>query len=204
VTTGTLGDVLYAGSRAAEPEQSWAALVESIARGDEFALHALYERAHRIVFTLCIRIVGRREIAEELTIDVFYDLWRTAARFDNAKDTVLSWIMNHTRSRAMDRLQFEVRKKQTYGADTRGYEGWFDPDGCAEMSERPNQLHRALAILSPEERRAIETIFFAGLTRSEAAARLQQSLDNVTAQIRSGLHKLRQTLGDTSGHFVSQ
>ena len=52
----TLGDVLYAKSKAPVPEQDWAALVQSVAAGDHLALHALYERAHRMVFTLVIRI----------------------------------------------------------------------------------------------------------------------------------------------------
>ena len=65
----TLGDVLYARSKARVPEQDWAALIQSIAAGDQLALHALYERAHRMVFTLVMRITANRETAEELTID---------------------------------------------------------------------------------------------------------------------------------------
>ena len=67
----TLGDVVYARSKAPVPEQDWAALVQSFAAGDQLALHALYERAHRMVFTLIMRITANRETAEELTIDVF-------------------------------------------------------------------------------------------------------------------------------------
>ena len=81
----TLGDVLYAKSKAPVSEQEWAALVQAIAAGDQLALHALYERAHRIVFTLIMRITANRETAEELTIDVFHDIWRRALRYDAAK-----------------------------------------------------------------------------------------------------------------------
>src|SRR3546814_6418775 len=66
----TLGDVLYAKSKAPVPEQDWATLVQAIATGDQLALHALYEMAQRIVFTLVMRITANRETAEELTIDV--------------------------------------------------------------------------------------------------------------------------------------
>ena len=68
----TLGDVLYAKSKAPVPEEDWAMLVQAIAAGDQLALHALYERTHRIVFTLIMRITANRESAEELTIDVFH------------------------------------------------------------------------------------------------------------------------------------
>ena len=60
------------------PEGEWVALVQSIAAGDQAALHALYERAHRPVFTLIVRIMANRETAEELTLDVFHDIWRRA------------------------------------------------------------------------------------------------------------------------------
>jgi len=110
----TLGDVLYAKSKAPVPEQDWAALVQSIAARDQLALHTLYEMAYRIVFTLIMRITANRETAEELTIDVFHDVWRRASRYDAANGTVLSWIMSQARSRAIDRLRFESRKKRSH------------------------------------------------------------------------------------------
>src|SRR5882762_5424518 len=113
----TLGDVLYARSKAPVPEQDWASLVQSIAAGDQLALHALYERAHRPVFTLTMRITANRETAEELTIDVFHDIWRGASRYDAANGTVLGWIMNQARSRAIDRLRLESRQKRNHGDD---------------------------------------------------------------------------------------
>ena len=100
----TLGDVLYAKSGVPTPEQDWARLVQSIATGDQLALHALYERAHRIVFTLVMRITANRETAEEVTIDVFLDVWRRAKSYDPANGTVLGWVMNQARSRAIDRV----------------------------------------------------------------------------------------------------
>jgi RNA polymerase sigma-70 factor (ECF subfamily) len=81
----TLGDVLYAGkSKAPVPEQDWVRLVHSIAAGEQLALHALYERAYRLVFTLVMRLTSNRETAEELTLDVFHDVWRRASSYDAA------------------------------------------------------------------------------------------------------------------------
>src|SRR5687768_8241553 len=111
----TLGDVLYAKSNAPVPEQDWAMLVRLVAQGDQHALHTLYDMAHRIVFTLIMRITANRETAEELTIDVFHDVWRRASAYDAENGTVLGWIMNQARSRAIDRLRFESRKKRTHG-----------------------------------------------------------------------------------------
>jgi len=104
----TLGDVLYATpGPAVESEARWVQLVRSVAGGDVAALHALYDRAHRPVFTLALRITCSRESAEEVTLDVFHDVWRRAWGYEPANGTVLGWIMNQARSRALDRLRFD-------------------------------------------------------------------------------------------------
>jgi RNA polymerase sigma-70 factor, ECF subfamily len=191
----TLGEVLYARSKAPVPEQDWATLVQSIAAGDQLALHALYERAHRPVFTLIMRITANRETAEELTIDVFHDVWRRASRYDAANGTVLGWIMNQARSRAIDRLRFESRKKRGHGGDTQPLaEVAPDPRDVLELREQGESLRTALEALTSGERQAIETTFFAGLTHAEAAARLNQPLGTLKTRIRSGLHKMREIL----------
>jgi RNA polymerase sigma-70 factor, ECF subfamily len=191
----TLGDVLYAKCKAPAPEQDWATLVQSIAAGDQLALHALYEMAHRLVFTLIMRMTANRETAEELTIDVFHDVWRSASRYDAANGTVLGWIMNQGRSRAIDRLRFESRKKRSHGSNVQPLdEAIVDPHDVFELREQGQSLRAALALLTPDERHAIEATFFAGLTHAEAAARLNQPLGTIKTRIRSGLHKLRQTL----------
>ncbi len=98
----TLGDLLYANTaKAPVSEKEWVRLVRSIAGGDQLALHELYTQTHRIVFTLIVRITRNRERAEELTLDVFHDVWRRAATYDPASGTVLGWIMNQARSRAI-------------------------------------------------------------------------------------------------------
>ena len=64
------------------------------------------------MFTLIVRITNNRETAEELTLDVFHDVWRRASTYDSAGGSVVGWIMNQARSRAIDRLRFEQRKKR--------------------------------------------------------------------------------------------
>lgn len=196
----TLGDVLYAKAKPVAPERDWAALVRSIAAGDQLALHALYERAHRPVFTLIMRITANRETAEELTMDVFHDVWRRAMGYDAANGTVLGWIMNQARSRAIDRLRFENRKKRSNGGNAQlPEEVAADPHDVLELREQGGALRAALAVLTPDERQAIEETFFAGLTHAEAAARLNQPLGTIKTRIRSALHKLRHSLDAEAG-----
>src|SRR5437016_9461453 len=150
-TPATLGDVLYAKSKALVPEQDWATLVRSMATGDQLALHTLYEMAHRMVFTLIMRITANRETAEELTIDVFHDVWRRASRYDAANGTVLGWIMNQARSRAIDRLRFESRQKRMHGRDEQPLaEVAADPRDVLELREQSESLRGALAALTSD------------------------------------------------------
>jgi RNA polymerase sigma-70 factor (ECF subfamily) len=195
-----LGDLLY-GNRAKAPvsEADWVRLVEAIAAGDQRALHALYERTHRLVFTLIVRITSSRETAEELTVDVFHDVWRRASTYDAAGGSVVGWIMNQARSRAIDRWRFEQRKKRVdHGAESpppapaaRGPQEAFD------LGEQGRLLRDALTVLTPKERQAIETAFFSELTYAEVAAQLNEPLGTVKTRVRSGLAKLRQALTRT-------
>ena len=191
----TLGDVLYAKSAVPTPEQDWARLVQSIAAGDQLSLHALYERTHRIVFTLVMRITANRETAEELTLDVFHDVWRRAASYDPANGSVLGWVMNQARSRAIDRVRFETRKKRLDGGESMAQEEAVNGHDVIEQREQGRVLRAAVARLAPHEREAIETAFFNGLTHAEAAAHLDQPLGTIKTRIRSALHKLRLALG---------
>lgn len=196
---GTLGEVLYVNrSKTLVSEAEWVALVQSVAAGDQNALYALYERAHRVVFTLSMRIAANRETAEEVTLDVFHDVWRRAPRFQEADGTVLGWIMNQARSRAIDRLRFEQRKKRTRPETEDGLRSsdTADPDDVIASMQQSQALHRALDILTRDERQAIDAAFFSELTYAEVAERLNQPLGTIKTRIRSGLHKLRQALAE--------
>ena len=193
----TLGDLLYANKTIRRvSEQEWVGLVRAIAAGDEQALHALYEQTHRIVFTLTMRIIGNRETAEELTLDVFHDVWRRASAYDPASGSVIGWMMNQARSRAIDRLRFEQRKKRVPDhADTSvTIAPSSSPHDVLDARDQGRVLRDALQVLTNDERQAIETAFFSELTYREVAAKFNQPLGTVKTRIRSGLEKLRQVL----------
>jgi RNA polymerase sigma-70 factor, ECF subfamily len=193
----TLGDVLYANQdRARLPETQWVALVTAIASGDQLALHEFYERSHRIVFTLIMRTVRDRATAEELTLDVFHHVWQRAGTYDSANGTVIGWIMNQARSRAIDQLRFEQRKKRVnpHPDEPEGEPAARAPQDAADSAQQGQLLRAALTILTGAEREAIEAAYFAECSYSEAARRLQQPIGTVKTRIRSGLIKLRHAL----------
>jgi RNA polymerase sigma-70 factor (ECF subfamily) len=159
-------------------------------------MYSLYEQTHRIVFTLIARITMNRETAEEVTLDVFYDVWRKASTYDPANGSVVGWIMNQARCRAIDRLRFDQRKKRvnTYPHSLRPTTDVIDPQQACLFEEQSRVLQDALNVLSTEERKTIETAFFSELTYEETARELNQPLGTVKTRIRSGLEKLREAL----------
>ena len=147
----TLGDVLYPDKSTPRPlEEEWVRLVQAVGRDDALALQALYEKAHRPVFTLAMRIIGKRAAADEATLDAFDDVWRLAASYTTAHGTVLGWIMNLARSRAIERRE----------------------TGEDAAKDQSSALNAALAVLAPEERSAIEEAFF---SRRDAVSPLVSS-----------------------------
>lgn len=180
------------------PEAEWLALVESVAAGDQSALRALYDRTHRIVFTLIMRIVDNRQSAEELTVDVYHEAWRRAPKYDAAAGSVVGWIMNLARSRAIDRVRFDHRKKRFSPDPGAPTEALGDSGSDAvELEQRGQAVRDALRVLTAAERQVIEAAFFSELTYADVAKWLDQPPGTVKTRIRAGLAKLRTALAST-------
>jgi RNA polymerase sigma-70 factor (ECF subfamily) len=193
----TLGDLLFGNkSKSYIAESEWSELVQRVSSGDQLALHELYNRMHRLVFTVSFRMTHNRETAEELTVDVFHEVWRRASSYEPAGGSVVGWILNMARSRAIDRLRFEQRKKRAaipselVNPPISG----DDPGELIAVKQESRLVRQALTALTPGERQAIETAFFSELTYAEAATRLEEPVGTVKARIRTGLAKLRRAL----------
>jgi RNA polymerase sigma-70 factor (ECF subfamily) len=157
-------------------------------------MRALYERSHRLVFTLAMRICARRELAEEVTLDVFSDVWRRSSDYDATGGTVLGWMMMLARSRSIDRVRFEQRQKRTAIPREAEDAPASEPPDPIDAAGMRAALGCALAALTADERHTIETAFFGELTYAETAVRLDQPIGTVKTRIRSALSKLRELL----------
>jgi RNA polymerase sigma-70 factor (ECF subfamily) len=147
-----------------------------VAEGDTSAFGTLYTWTHAVVFTLMMRISRKREIAEALTVDVFHDVWRTASTYDPAAGSVVGWILNLSRKRAIERLRSDGVEK--FLADR------IDPTARG-------QLHRAFRQLTASERRTIEAAYFSRLTYLEVGVRYRQPVEIVKVIIRGAIDKVR-------------
>lgn len=173
------------------------AWVRRIVNQDEQALACLYDALAGRVHAFALRLTRRTHLAEEVTEDVFWQLWRQAPRFDPDKGCVMAWVMNITRSRALDALrQVETLEVQDEGAIERAADSAADEtpfDLLAAVDER-HLLHAALASLEPLPRQLLALAFFRGMTHDEIAAYCDLPLGTVKSQIRRSLARLQEQL----------
>src|ERR1700733_463283 len=86
-------------------ESAWKEFVGQAAGGDQSGLAALYDETSSLVYSVALRMLGHREDAEEVTLDVYTQVWRTAASYDASRGTVATWLVTQARSRAIDRMR---------------------------------------------------------------------------------------------------
>ncbi|MEO7970374.1 MAG: sigma-70 family RNA polymerase sigma factor [bacterium] len=171
-------------------------LLHAIASGDEAALARLYDQYRVILFGLLVRILGSREEAEDILQEVFLQVWRRAADFDETRGKPFTWLVTLTRSRAIDRLrQLGARQRMATSAAQDQPEEASDALQDTVRSEQREIVQRALAELPEEQRRTLHLAYFEGLTQSEIASKLDAPLGTVKTRMRAAMIKLRTTLG---------
>ena len=175
----------------------WEALLAEIARGDQAALAAFYDRTSRLVYGQTYRILGESGAAEEVTLDVYLQVWRQAGNYDPGRGTPIAWLMMIARSRALDRLRasgWRGRESEPMAAAAAVAAPARDPEEESALAERRRLVRSALAELGPGQREAIELAYYHGLSHLEIAERLGLPLGTVKTRIRLGMGKLRERL----------
>lgn len=163
--------------------------VAAIAGGDETALASFYDATIGRVYGLAIRIVGDAQTAEEVAADVYFQVWREAARYDRERAAPLTWLLTICRSRALDalrrrdraELQAEPEPPQDLAHEDNG------PLDLLLAIERESRLHAALVELAPLQRQLVALAFFRGLTHQEIANYSGMALGTVKTHIRNAL-----------------
>lgn len=171
-----------------------AALIARMATGDETALGRFYDLALPRVHALAMRITGRRDLAEEVCIETFWQCWREADRFDGQRGQPLAWLMVMTRSRALDALRRLDRLH--YCADP---EQHLDGEACPAGSpldrllqdERADALGSALAMLTPVQRQMVALAFYRDLSHQEISAQTGLALGTVKSHLKRAQDSLR-------------
>lgn len=182
-----------------ERDRQLAMLIAAVARAERGALESLYEETVGRVFGLALRIVGTREAAEEVAIDVYLQVWRTAASYDVLRGSPLAWLLTICRSRALDSLRREDRATAHPEPETlerrEDAAREKDPQDLLASTRSHERLSLALGNLNALQRQLLALAFFRGLTHQEIAAHARLPLGSVKTYIRRALAQLRAELG---------
>lgn len=179
------------------PAEGLALTLKRCGRGDESAFAELYDATAARIHGLVKRIVRDAAQSEEVTQEVYLEVWRQAARFDADRGSALSWLMTIAHRRAVDRV------RSAEAASARDAEHFHrnrtaDHDSTSETVQTrldAERVRRAMTTLTPTQREAIELAYFRGCTHTEVAAMLEVPLGTAKSRIRDGLIRLRDTIG---------
>jgi RNA polymerase sigma-70 factor (ECF subfamily) len=167
------------------------------ALGDHGAFAELYDLTVRRIHGVVLRVLRSPEHAEEVTQEVYVEVWQQSARYTPAKGSVLAWIATMAHRRAVDRVRSvssEVTRDHKYAYES------VDPE-VDRVWDRVAQNHdvdrvrAAMQALTPIQREALTLAYFDGLTQSQIAEQLDLPLGTVKTRIRDALKKLAETLG---------
>lgn len=173
------------------------ALIQRAAAGDEAALGRLYDLTLSRVYGLAIKITGRRDLAEEVCVETYWQSWREAARYDATRGSPLAWLMMIARSRALDALR---RLDQvSYCAEPELY---LEHEPCPQgspldhllHSERSSALNVALAVLTPTQRQMVALAFYKDLSHQEISDQTGLPLGTVKSHLKRAQDNLRGAL----------
>lgn len=177
-----------------------AELIMRSALGNEAAFAALYDATAPRVFGMTLRLVRNPALAEEVTQEVYLQLWQTATRFDPSRGSALSWLMTLAHRRAVDRIRAtdaQSRRDTAYLEDDRvvAHDSTFE---VVHASIEAKRVRRALESLSADQRRALELAYFGGHTHAEVARIIGIPIGTAKTRIRDGLIRLRSQFDDAA------
>lgn len=170
-----------------------AELLEQVATGDRTAFADLYDRTSSRVYGMVVRVLRDQGYSEEVTQEVYLQVWREAGRFRAEHGSVMSWLLTIGHRRAVDRVRSESSasdRESRYGQ----FESAVAVDGVDDVVVARSEAARArdcLDTLTDLQFQAVTLSYYDGLTYREVAQRLTVALPTVKSRIRDGLKKLR-------------
>jgi len=173
-------------------------VIAHLQAGHGDALGVLFDRYHRLVLHVALRILRDVGEAEDVMQNVFMEIYKVAAQFDPARGTTKMWILRYAYHRSMNRRK-QLQVRHFYAStDIAGIEDTL-PIEAVDISasyEAREVIQRGLQALSPVQKRVLQLAYFEGLTMKEIAEGTGESLGNVRHHYYRGLDKLRDHLSE--------
>ncbi len=174
--------------------------MREVAAGNESAFNALCRQFHGLVYTTVYRVINNPRDAEDITQEVLLAIWKKSTTWEADKGKLSTWIASIARNRAIDTIRSKQRrailceKVQTEESARDLVTLEYSANEEMQRSEAHAIARRANVELSPEQREAIELVYFRGLTQAEAAKRAGIPIGTAKARIRRGAQRLRDTV----------
>jgi len=166
------------------------------ARGERAGLRAIYDLEAPAMIGVAMRILRRRDLAEEAVHDCILQVWRKAATFDAARGQARAWLYTVLRNRALNILRGERKDGGANEDDLLALESDEEtPEACVTRLSDEKALRRCLERLEPARRGMIVLAYAQGLTHGEVAGRLGLPLGTVKSTIRRSLAALKECMG---------
>jgi RNA polymerase sigma-70 factor (ECF subfamily) len=170
------------------------ALVARCALGDEAALAALYDRYASLAYGLAVRIVRDATLAEDVVQEAFLAAWRGAARFDETRAKVSTWLLTMVHHKAVDTVRREQARPRPAGEEVPERPDGTDVAGDVVRADDAAAVRRALDGLTPAQRQVLELAYFGGLSQSEVADRLGEPIGTIKSRTHAALARLRELM----------
>lgn len=165
-------------------------LIARVANGDRVAFRTVYASAGPKLFAICLRMMRRREEAEEILQEAFVRIWERSHQFDPSKGTAMAWLATVTRHCALDRLRQPGRDIQEF--DDAVVEEIDTHVAALQTGEgQALDLKRCLSAMRRDYRDAVVLAYVNGMTHEELAVRLDKPVGTIKSWVRRGLDQLK-------------
>ena len=175
-------------------------LLTRVAQGDRAAFAELYDRTAPRVFGLVKRLLRDHSQSEEVTQEIFLEIWQNATRYEPGKGGAIAWMLTMTHRRAVDRIRAsQASRDRDVRVGIRDYAPEFDSVAeNVEVQIESERVKEAMTRLTELQRQAVTLAYFGGFSHSEVSAMLKVPIGTVKTRLRDGMIRLRAELGVTS------
>jgi RNA polymerase sigma-70 factor (ECF subfamily) len=168
--------------------------LELTARGDRVALEKVYVATAVKLYGIIIRILERRDLAEDVLQEVYIRVWQRASEFDPAVGSAITWLATITRNLALDESRRKTMRSLDDFPEVLQLSSDDDPLADSERNEERRRIQACLDGLEPEKAQLVLRVYYYGMTRDEIARATNRPLGTVKTWLRRSLAQLKDCL----------
>jgi RNA polymerase sigma-70 factor (ECF subfamily) len=168
--------------------------LERTARGDRAAFEKVYAATAVKLYGIVIRILGRRDLAEDILQEVYIRVWQRASEFDPATGSPITWLATIARNRALDEARRKTMRSLDDCPELLQLSSDDDPLADSERNEEQRRLQACLDGLEAEKRQLVLRVYYYGMTREEIARATNRPVATVKTWLRRSLAQLKDCL----------